>query len=195
MMAVREKEILLLISSLKTRDKGYEMLISDYQKPLYFFIRRMLLNHEDTNDVLQDTFVRVFKGVDRFRGESALGTWMHSIAYREALGHIQRSKRMLKGDWDGNILENVKQLEEDAQYSGDEMQLKLQAMVAALPEKQRAVFVMKYYEEKKYTEIAEITGTSVGALKASYHHAVEKIKSAIQSNDWINEQIKNGNEE
>ena len=194
-MAVREKEILLLISSLKTRDKGYEMLISDYQKQLYFFIRRMLLNHEDTNDVLQDTFVRVFKGVDRFRGESALGTWMHSIAYREALGHIQRSKRMLKGDWDGNILENVKQLEEDAHYSGDEMQLKLQAMVVALPEKQRAVFVMKYYEEKKYTEIAEITGTSVGALKASYHHAVEKIKSAIQSNDWINEQIKNGNEE
>ncbi len=194
-MTVREKEILTLISSLKTRDKGYEMLISDYQKPLYFFIRRMLLNHEDTNDVLQDTFVRVFKGVDRFRGESALGTWMHSIAYREALGHIQRSKRMLKGDWDGNILENVKQLEEDTHYSGDEMQMRLQAMVAALPEKQRAVFVMKYYEEKKYTEIAEITGTSVGALKASYHHAVEKIKSAIQSNDWINEQIKNGNEE
>jgi RNA polymerase sigma-70 factor (ECF subfamily) len=194
-MAEREKEILKLISSLKTRDKGYEMLISDYQKPLYFFIRRMLLNHEDTNDVLQDTFVRVFKGVDKFRGESALGTWMHSIAYREALGHIQRSKRMLKGDWDGNILENVKQLEEDTHYSGDEMQMRLQAMVAALPEKQRAVFVLKYYEEKKYTEIAEITGTSVGALKASYHHAVEKIKSAIQSNDWINEQIKDGNEE
>jgi RNA polymerase sigma-70 factor (ECF subfamily) len=194
-MAEREKEILKLISSLKTRNKGYEMLISDYQKPLYFFIRRMLLNHEDTNDVLQDTFVRVFKGVDKFRGESALGTWMHSIAYREALGHIQRSKRMLKGDWDGNILENVKQLEEDTHYSGDEMQMRLQAMVAALPEKQRAVFVLKYYEEKKYTEIAEITGTSVGALKASYHHAVEKIKSAIQSNDWINEQIKDGNEE
>jgi RNA polymerase sigma-70 factor (ECF subfamily) len=102
---------------------------------------------------------------------------------------------MLKGDWDGQIVENVRQLEGEAHYSGDEMQLKLQAMVAALPEKQRAVFVMKYYEEKKYTEIAEITGTSVGALKASYHHAVEKIKSAIQSNDWINEQIKNGNEE
>jgi RNA polymerase sigma-70 factor (ECF subfamily) len=194
-MVGREKEILEFISVSKTRNKGYEMLISDYQKPLYFFIRRMLLNHEDTNDVLQDTFVRVFKGVDKFRGESALGTWMHSIAYREALGHIQRSKRMLKGDWDGNILENVKQLEEDAHYSGDEMQMRLQAMVAALPEKQRAVFVMKYYEEKKYTEIAEITGTSVGALKASYHHAVEKIKSAIQSNDWINEQIKNVNEE
>ena len=194
-MAVREKEILTLISSSKTRDKGYEMLISDYQKPLYFFIRRMLLNHEDTSDVLQDTFVRVFKGVDKFRGESALGTWMHSIAYREALGHIQRSKRRLKGDWDGQILENVSQLEGDANYSGDEMQLKLQAMVAALPEKQRAVFVMKYYEEKKYTEIAEITGTSVGALKASYHHAVERIKSAIQSNEWINEQVEYGNEE
>ena len=193
-MVEREKEILILISVSKTRDKGYEMLISDYQKPLYFFIRRMLLNHEDTNDVLQDTFVRVFKGVDKFRGESALGTWMHSIAYREALGHIQRSKRMLKGDWDGQIVENVRQLEGDAHYSGDEMQLKLQAMVAALPEKQRAVFVMKYYEEKKYTEIAEITGTSVGALKASYHHAVDKIKSAIQSNEWINEQIKYGNE-
>jgi RNA polymerase sigma-70 factor (ECF subfamily) len=194
-MVEREKEILLLISVSKTRDKGYEMLISDYQKPLYFFIRRMLLNHEDTNDVLQDTFVRVFKGIDKFRGESKLGTWMHSIAYREALGHIERSKRILKGDWDGLIIENVKQLEEDAHYTGDDMQRRLQAMVAALPEKQRAVFVMKYYEEKKYTEIAEITGTSVGALKASYHHAVEKIKSAIQSNDWINEQIKNGNEE
>jgi RNA polymerase sigma-70 factor (ECF subfamily) len=155
----------------------------------------MLLNHEDTNDVLQDTFVRVFKGVDKFRGESALGTWMHSIAYREALGHIQRSKRMLKGDWDGNILENVKQLEEDTHYSGDEMQMRLQAMVAALPEKQRAVFVMKYYEEKKYTEIAEITGTSVGALKASFHHAVEKIKKDIQHNEMRVELNANEDEE
>ena len=194
-MAVREKEILTLISVSKTRDKGYEMLISEYQKPLYFFIRRMLLNHEDTNDVLQDTFVRVFKGVDKFRGESALGTWMHSIAYREALGHIQRSKRMLKGDWDGQILENVSQLEGDVNYSGDEMQLKLQAMVAALPEKQRAVFVMKYYEEKKYTEIAAITGTSVGALKASFHHAVEKIKQDIQKNEWKVELNERQNEE
>ena len=181
-MVEREKEILLLISVSKTRDKGYEMLISDYQKPLYFFIRRMLLNHEDTNVVLQDTFVRVFKGIDKFRGESKLGTWMHSIAYREALGHIERSKRILKGDWDGLIIENVKQLEEDAHYTGDDMQRRLQAMVAALPEKQRAVFIMKYYEEKKYTEIAEITGTSVGALKASFHHAVEKIKQDIQLN-------------
>ena len=183
-MVGREKEILTLISVSRTRDKGYEMLISDYQKQLYFFIRRMLLNHEDTNDVLQETFVRVFKGIDNFRGESKLGTWMHSIAYREALGHIERSKRMLKGDWDGLIIENVKQLEEDVHYSGDEMQLRLQAMVAALPEKQRAVFVMKYYEEKKYTEIAAITGTSVGALKASFHHAVEKVKQDIHKNEW-----------
>jgi RNA polymerase sigma-70 factor (ECF subfamily) len=194
-MVEREKEILLLISVSKTRDKGYEMLISDYQKPLYFFIRRMLLNHEDTNDVLQDTFVRVFKGIDKFRGESKLGTWMHSIAYREALGHIERSKRMLKGDWDGQIVENVSQLEGDAHYSGDEMQMRLQAMVAALPEKQRAVFVMKYYEEKKYTEIAEITGTSVGALKASFHHAVEKIKQDIQKNEWKVELNERQNEE
>ena len=155
----------------------------------------MLLNHEDTNDVLQDTFVRVFKGIDKFRGESKLGTWMHSIAYREALGHIERSKRMLKGDWDGLIIENVKQLEEDAHYSGDEIQLRLQAMVAALPEKQRAVFVMKYYEEKKYTEIAAITGTSVGALKASFHHAVEKIKQDIQHNEMKAELNERQNEE
>ena len=102
---------------------------------------------------------------------------------------------MVKGEWDEQILENVKQLEEDAHYTGEEMQMRLQAMVAALPEKQRAVFVMKYYEEKKYTEIAEITGTSVGALKASYHHAVEKIKTSIQTNEWIIEQIENGKEE
>ena len=194
-MVEREKEILILISVSKTRNKGYEMLISDYQKPLYFFIRRMLLNHEDTNDVLQETFVRVFKGIDNFRGESKLGTWMHSIAYREALGHIQRNKRMLKGDWDGHILENVKQLEEDAHYTGDDMQRRLHAMVAALPEKQRAVFIMKYYEEKKYTEIAEITGTSVGALKASFHHAVEKIKQDIQKNEWKVELNERQNEE
>ena len=194
-MVGREKEILTLISVSRTRDKGYEMLISDYQKQLYFFIRRMLLNHEDTNDVLQDTFVRVFKGIDKFRGESKLGTWMHSIAYREALGHIERSKRMLKGDWDGLIIENVKQLEEDAHYTGDDMQRRLQAMVAALPEKQRAVFVMKYYEEKKYTEIAEITGTSVGALKASFHHAVEKIKQDIQHNEMKVELNAKENEE
>ncbi len=194
-MVRREKEILALIAVSRTRNKGYEMLISDYQKPLYFFIRRMLLNHEDTNDVLQDTFVRVFKGIEGFRGESALGTWMHSIAYREALGHMEKRKRMLKGDWDELIVENVKQLQEDSHYTGDEMQLKLQAMVAALPEKQRAVFVMKYYEEKKYNEIATITGTSVGALKASYHHAVEKIKSAIQLNEDLTERIENGNEE
>ena len=194
-MVEREKEILTLISVSKTRNKGYEMLISDYQKQLYFFIRRMLLNHEDTNDVLQETFVRVFKGIDNFRGESKLGTWMHSIAYREALGHIQRNKRMLKGDWDGLIIENVKQLEEDAHYTGDDMQRRLQAMVAALPEKQRAVFVMKYYEEKKYTEIAEITGTSIGALKASFHHAVEKIKQDIQKNEWKVELNERQNEE
>ena len=194
-MVEREKEILILISVSNTRNKGYEMLISDYQKPLYFFIRRMLLNHEDTNDVLQETFVRVFKGIDNFRGESKLGTWMHSIAYREALGHIQRNKRMLKGDWDGHILENVKQLEEDAHYTGDDMQRRLHAMVAALPEKQRAVFIMKYYEEKKYTEIAEITGTSVGALKASFHHAVEKIKQDIQKNEWKVELNERQNEE
>ncbi len=194
-MIEREKEILKLISVSKTRNKGYEMLISDYQKPLYFFIRRMLLNHEDTNDVLQETFVRVFKGIDNFRGESKLGTWMHSIAYREALGHIERSKRMLKGHWDGLILSNAKQLEEDAHYTGDDMQRRLQAMVAALPEKQRAVFVMKYYEEKKYTEIAEITGTSIGALKASFHHAVEKIKQDIQKNEWKVELNERQNEE
>jgi len=194
-MVEREKEILRLISVSKTRDKGYEMLISDYQKPLYFFIRRMLLNHEDTNDVLQDTFVRVFKGIDKFRGESKLGTWMHSIAYREALGHIERSKRTIKGDWNELILSNARQLEEDAHYTGDDMQRRLQAMVAALPEKQRAVFVMKYYEEKKYTEIAEITGTSVGALKASFHHAVEKIKQDIQKNEWKVELNERQNEE
>jgi len=194
-MVGREKEILEFISVSKTRNKGYEMLISHYQKPLYFFIRRMLLNHEDTNDVLQETFVRVFKGIDNFRGESALGTWMHSIAYREALGHIEKRKRNVSGDWNDWVLLNAKQLEEDVHYNGDEIQLRLQAMVAELPEKQRAVFVMKYYEEKKYTEIATITGTSVGALKASFHHAVEKIKQDILHNEMKVELKAKENEE
>ena len=176
----QDVHILEMIADKANRNKGYALLIDVHQKRLYYFIRRMLLNHDDTNDVLQETFVRVFKAIENFRGESTLSTWMHSIAYRESLTFIERKKKRVTIDWNDEVMNNSRHLEEDVHYSGDAMQRMLQAMVAALPEKQRAVFVMKYYEEKKYDEIAAITGTSVGALKASYHHAVEKIKQAIE---------------
>ena len=150
----QDKYILEMIADKATRNKGYALLIDVHQKRLYYFIRRMLLNHDDTNDVLQETFVRVFKAIENFRGESTLSTWMHSIAYRESLTFIERKKKRVTVDWNDEIMNNSRQLEEDVHYSGDAMQRMLQAMVAALPEKQRAVFVMKYYDCLLYTSDA-----------------------------------------
>ncbi|MFM7723025.1 MAG: RNA polymerase sigma factor [Bacteroidota bacterium] len=186
MMNSQEKEIVRLLTSETGVNEGFQKLLDAYQKPLYFFVRRLLLSHDDTHDVLQDSFVRVLHGIHSFKGESQLSTWLHTIAYREALKHLKRKKKKNLVELNEEIWNYMEQLEEDIYYSGNRIQLILQACVAALPEKQRAVFVMKYYEEKKYDEIATITGTSVGALKASYYHAVEKIKATLEKQklDW-----------
>ena len=174
-----DSELVIMFHDATSRKKAFEHLVDSYQKPVYFFIRRMVLDHYDADDVTQNTFIKAWRGLDNFRGDSKLSTWLFRIATNEAITFINKRKKLM-----GISLDDVEHalpiaLQSDVLYDGDEIQQKLQAAIATLPEKQKAVFILKYYEEKKYTEIAEITGTSVGALKASYHHAVNKIEKFI----------------
>ena len=177
-----EKEFIQQLLNPKTQDLAFQKLLSDYQKPLYSHIRNIVLNHDDADDVLQNTFVKVFQYLKNFKGESKLFSWMYRIATNEALTFLNQ-KAKLSGitsqDLQNKTIDNLKA---DAYFDGNEIQLKLQKAIISLPEKQQLVFKMKYFEELKYEEISEILGTSVGALKASYHHAVKKIEIYITTN-------------
>ena len=162
-----------------TQEAGFKILIKEYQQPLYWHIRKIVFDHEDADDVLQNTYIKVFKNIKNFRGESKLFSWMYRIATNEALTFIKQKSRKLGLSLNEFNEKQVNQLEADVYFEGDAIAVKLQLAVANLPEKQRLVFNLKYYEELKYDEISEILETSVGALKASYHHAVKKIKNEL----------------
>ncbi len=166
----------------KTQNKAFQELMSRYQKPLYSLIRNIVLDHDDADDVLQNTFVKVFRSLANFKGDSKLFSWMYRIATNEAITFINaRSKR--NGQKSSEYLEAAAgNLKADSYFDGDEIQIKLQKAVALLPEKQQLVFKMKYFEELKYEEMSDILGTSVGALKASYFHAVHKIEEYMTKN-------------
>lgn len=166
----------------KTQNKAFEKLLKTYQKPLYNQIRNIVLNHDDANDVLQNTFVKVYQNLSKFKGESKLFSWMYRIATNESLSFLaQKSK---KTGISSEVLQKkaIESLEADVYFEGNEMQVLLQKAIVSLPEKQQLVFKMKYFEELKYEAISEILGTSVGALKASYHHAVKKIEHFVTAN-------------
>ena len=176
------EEQTLLVHALQnpaTQEAGFKILIKEYQQPLYWHIRKIVFDHEDADDVLQNTYIKVFKNIKNFRGESKLFSWMYRIATNEALTFIKQKSRKLGLSLNEFYEKQVNQLEADVYFEGDAIALKLQLAVANLPEKQRLVFNLKYYEELKYDEISEILETSVGALKASYHHAVKKIKNEL----------------
>ena len=176
------EEQTLLVHALQnpaTQEAGFKILIKEYQQPLYWHIRKIVFDHEDADDVLQNTYIKVFKNIKNFRGESKLFSWMYRIATNEALTFIKQKSRKLRLSLNEFNEKQVNQLEADIYFEGDAIALKLQLAVANLPEKQRLVFNLKYYEELKYDEISEILETSVGALKASYHHAVKKIKNEL----------------
>jgi RNA polymerase sigma-70 factor (ECF subfamily) len=176
-----EEQTLLVhaLQNLATQEAGFKTLIKEYQQPLYWHIRKIVFDHEDADDVLQNTYIKVFKNIKNFRGESKLFSWMYRIASNEALTFIKQKSRKLGLSLNEFNEKQVNQLEADVYFEGDAIALKLQLAVANLPEKQRLVFNLKYYEELKYDEISEILETSVGALKASYHHAVKKIKNEL----------------
>ena len=176
------EEQTLLVHALQnpaTQEAGFKILIKEYQQPLYWHIRKIVFDHEDADDVLQNTYIKIFKNIKNFRGESKLFSWMYRIATNEALTFIKQKSRKLGLSLNEFNEKQVNQLEADVYFEGDAIALKLQLAVANLPEKQRLVFNLKYYEELKYDEISEILETSVGALKASYHHAVKKIKNEL----------------
>lgn len=161
------------------RREAFECIVDSYKEDLYWTIRRMVLSHEDASDVLQNTFVKAWMNLACFRAEARISTWLYRIAINESLTFLSEKRVSLSlDDPEGG----VSQLESDCFFSGDEAELKLQKAILTLPEKQRAVFHLKYFDEMKYKEMSEIFGTTVGALKASYHHAVKKIIEYITSN-------------
>ena len=174
-----EEEFIKQLLDSKTQNVAFQKLLSTYQKPLYNHIRNIVLNHDDADDVLQNTLVKVFQNLKNFKGESKLFSWMYRIATNEAIGFLnQKAKK--SGISSQAVQDNaIANLKADVYFDGNEIQLKLQQAINTLPEKQQRVFKMKYFEELKYEEISEIVGTSVGALKASYHHAVKKIESFL----------------
>jgi RNA polymerase sigma-70 factor, ECF subfamily len=177
-----DKEIIELFRDKNQKEEAFKILINNYSKPLYSQIRKILISHEDSNDVLQDTFIKIFKNLDKFRGDSELFTWLYRIATNEAINFINSKKRSYT--FSSITYEDtlVNKLTADEFFDGDEIQILLQKAILKLPTKQRLVFNMKYFEEMKYEDIAKILDTSVGALKASYHHAVKKIEKYLSDN-------------
>jgi RNA polymerase sigma-70 factor (ECF subfamily) len=177
-----EKAFIKELLDPQTQQKAFGVLLHRYQKPLYHHIRNIVLNHDDADDVLQNTFIKIFQYLKDFKGESKLFSWMYRIATNEAITHLnQKAKK--QGFTSNEYQEKIiNQLETDVYFEGDAFQIQLQKAIATLPDKQQLVFKMKYFQELKYEEIAEIVGTSVGALKASYHHAVKKIEDYINKN-------------
>ena len=163
-----------------SRNYAYNLIVRKYQERLYYHIRRMVITHEDADDVVQNTLIKAWKGLPKFKEEAQLYTWLYRIATNESITFLNKKKKRFFIPIVDVEHELSQSLESDEQYSGDEIQLTLQKAILTLPEKQRLVFNMRYYDEMKYDEIAEVLGTSVGALKASYHHAVKKIENYIK---------------
>ena len=173
---MEEKVFILQLLNPKTQNNAFQKLLTDYKRPLYNHIRNIVLDHDDTNDVLQNTFIKVFQNLNNFKGESKLYSWMYRIATNESITFINKKAKLsskTSQELKSKIVEN---LEADIHFDGNAIQIKLQKAILTLPEKQQLVLKMRYFEEIKYQEMSTILGTSVGALKASYHLAVKKIE-------------------
>ena len=171
-----EKEFIKELLDPKTQNVAFQKLVQQYQRPLYNHIRNIVLNHDDTNDVLQNTFIKIFQYLNGFKGDSKLFSWIYRIATNESITFINNKAKRNGTTSEAMQSKIVNNLQSENYFDGNEIQIKLQKAIAGLPEKQQLVFKMKYFEELKYEEISEILGTSVGGLKASYHHAVKKIE-------------------
>lgn len=176
---IDEKRLIEDLQDPTTLRKAFEVLIKRYTEPLYWQIRKMVINHDDADDILQNVFIKAWNNIRNFRGDAKLSTWLYKIAVNESINFLnqEKQKRNLTDDSDNGFLLN--NIESDPYFDGDSLEVELQKAISTLPEKQRLVFNMRYYDELKYEEISEILGTSIGALKASYHHAAKKIEKAI----------------
>ena len=173
---MEDKELLLKIRNPETRNYGFNLLVGEYQKRVYWHARKMVIDHDDADDITQEVFIKIHKSIEKFREDAQLFTWIYRIATNECLTFLARKKRRFFlpiGDVEAELTAKI---DSSPHISGDEIQKKLQKALLKLPDKQRLVFNMKYFEDMPYEQISEITQTSVGALKASYHHAVKKIE-------------------
>ncbi len=174
-----EQELINALREPKTSRQAFATVVTEYSERLYWQIRKMVLVHEDADDILQDTFIKAWTNIDNFRGDSKLSTWLYRIAINESITFLNKKRKQNNVSMDDDDTFLLNTLESDTYFDGDEAQLLLQKAILTLPEKQRIVFQMKYFKELKYEEMSDILGTSVGALKASYHHATKKIEKFL----------------
>ena len=179
-----DSDILAKFAVPETRNFAFNQLVRIYQQRVYWHIRKMVIDHDDANDLTQETFIKIWKALDNFKGDSQLFTWIYRIATNECLNHLAKKKRRFFLPINDITEELSNKIDDSILISGDEIQLKLQKALLTLPDKQRLVFNMKYYDEMKYEQISEITGTSVGALKASYHLAVKKVEEHLKKSEF-----------
>lgn len=179
MPEIDDSNILSLFRSVETKNAALEQLITKYQKRLYWHIRKIVISHDDADDVLQNTFIKIWKGLENFKEDSQLYTWIYRIGTNEAINFLRQKQKLNTTSIHPIEYELSKNLESDNYFTGDEIQLKLQQAILTLPEKQRLVFNMRYYDETPYEEMSKIFDTSVGALKASYHIAAKKIEELL----------------
>lgn len=179
-MSIQDEKILSLVKNLNTLDEGFNLLMNTYQKRLYHHIRSIVNIHDDTDDILQNTLIKVFKNINKFEGRSNLYTWLYRIATNEATSFLKKNNR--KNRFVDNLkLESVPiSFEDDNGMNGEFIKNMLHKAINELPDKQKIVFSLRYFEEMSYKEMSEVLGTSIGALKASYHHAVKKIEKFIK---------------
>ncbi|WP_242917097.1 RNA polymerase sigma factor [Pontibacter liquoris] len=177
---MEDKELLAKFAHPESRNLAFNQLVRKYQQKVYWHIRKMVIDHEDADDLTQEVFIKVWKNLETFRQDAKLYTWLYRIATNECLTFLSSKKRKFFLPLHDVTAELIQKVEASPELAGDEIQLKLQKAILRLPDKQRLVFNMKYFDELKYEEISEILGTSVGALKASYHIAVKKIEEYIQ---------------
>jgi len=182
MKQVEDSEILAKFQNERTRNEAFNLLLKKYQQKIYWHVRRMVIDHDDTDDIVQDVFVKVWKNLENFRQDAQLYTWLYRIATNESITFLNNKKKKNNVSMD-DVSYEMESLSTGNNFTGDQIQMKLQQALLTLPEKQRLVFNMKYFDELKYEEISAILGTSVGALKASFHLAVKKIEEYLLKHD------------
>lgn len=179
---MEDQGLLEKIRNPESKNFGFNLLVKKYQQKIYWHIRKMVIDHDDTDDLVQEVFVKVWKNLPDFRADSQLYTWIYRIATNECLNFLRKKKNRYFLPINDVAQELVQKMDSNPLMDGDEIQLRLQKALLKLPDKQRLVFNMKYFDDMKYEEIAEITGTSVGSLKASYHHAIKKLEDYLTLN-------------
>lgn len=181
MAPLQDQDILDLFQQTSTREKAFSALVKKYQERLYWHIRRMIVNHEDTNDVLQNMFIKVWRNLENFRQDSGLYTWLYRIATNESLTFLEQQKKRSAYSLSDHESALANSLKSEKGFDANKLEWKLQLAIQSLPEKQKAVFCLRYYDEMPYEKMSQVLETSEGSLKASYHHAAKKVEEFIRN--------------